>query len=184
MNLIDFCYVRDNSLEPELCDEILNVFHANHHLHERYEKNLKPNFTQFNFTANLNLYPDLHNKVMLRTFDMINEYKNKVQESIFWQENFGFEQFRIKSYQKGTDDQFDSHVDSTDKESSLRFLAFFWYLNDVDQGGDTEFLNFDLTIQPRKGRLFIFPPMWMYPHRGNVTISHDKYLLSSYLHFT
>lgn len=184
MNLIDFCYVKDNSLEPELCDEIVNFFHSNNHLHERYDQNRRPNFTQLNFTSNLNLNPDLHNRLLQKTFEALFDYRSKVQESVFWQKQFGFEQFRIKHYQKGTEDQFDSHVDAVDKESSIRFLAFFWYLNDVDHGGETEFLNFDLTIQPRKGRLFMFPPMWMYPHRGNVAVSHDKYLLSSYLHFS
>lgn len=184
MNLQDFCYIKDSSLESELCDEIVEMFHRNNTLHERFDSNRRPNFTQLNFTANLNINPELHNKILYKTFDAIKEYRSRVRETAFWQERYGFEQFRIKHYQKQTNDQFDSHIDASDKQNSIRFLAFFWYLNDVDVGGETEFLNFDLKIAPKKGRLFMFPPLWLYPHKGNIAISQDKYLLSSYLHFS
>lgn len=184
MNLSDFCYVKDNSLSPDICDDLIDLFHSCDHLHEKINNDRKPNFTQLNFTANLNLNPDLHQRIMESTFAALAEYKERVPESKYWQPNCGFEQFRIKYYKRQTEDQFDDHVDAISKGTSIRFLAFFWYLTDIDVGGETEFLNFDMKISSKKGRLFIFPPLWMYPHRGNVAISRDKYLLSSYLHFT
>jgi len=42
----------------------------------------------------------------------------------------------------------------------------------------------DLIIKPKKGTLIIFPPLWMFPHKGNPPISESKYLLSTYLHYT
>jgi hypothetical protein len=65
--------------------------------------------------------------------------------------------------------------------TSRRFISFFWYLNDVAEGGETEFV--DLTIKPEAGKLVIFPPLWMFPHKGNPPISNEKYLLSTYLHY-
>lgn len=183
-NLIDFCHVKDNSLDEEVCDYLIKFFHKNENLHQRYDEDKRPNFTQFNFTANRHLNPVLHKKVVDSALSAIAEYKEKVPEAEFWQQNYGYEEFRLKYYRKNTEDQFDTHVDAIDMDSSLRFLAFFWYLNDVDEGGETQFTNFDLTIKPKKGRLFMFPPLWLYPHKGNISISHDKYLLSSYLHFT
>ena len=184
MNLIDFCYVKDNSLDDDLCDKIIDAFTLNADLHERYDNDRRPNFTQFNLTGNKNPNTDLHKRILDSTFAALNEYRQKVQETAFWPRDVAFEQFRIKHYRKQTEDQFDYHVDSIDQESSKRFLAFFWYLNDVDVGGDTEFPTLNLKVSPKKGRLFVFPPMWLYPHRGTIALSHDKYLLSSYLHFT
>ena len=56
-----------------------------------------------------------------------------------------------------------------------------WYLNDVENGGETEFLN--VSIKPKAGTLVVFPPLWMFPHKGNAPISGSKYLLSTYLHY-
>ncbi|BCU94503.1 MAG: hypothetical protein CM15mV5_1640 [uncultured marine virus] len=46
---------------------------------------------------------------------------------------------RIKKYTKNTEDQFAPHVDVGDHASAKRFLAFLVYLNDVEEGGETNF---------------------------------------------
>ena len=92
-----------------------------------------------------------------------------------------FEEFRIKRYNVGGSERFDTHVDVLDYSTAKRFLSFFWYLNDVEEGGETVFK--DLKIKPSKGKLVIFPPLWMYPHKGNPPISGSKYILSTYLHY-
>ena len=76
---------------------------------------------------------------------------------------------------------FDTHVDVMDYNSARRFLSFFWYLNDVEIGGETRFYNLEIT--PKKGTLVVFPPLWMFPHKGEPPLSGEKYLLSTYLHY-
>jgi hypothetical protein len=56
-----------------------------------------------------------------------------------------------------------------------------WYLNDVESGGNTVFG--DVIITPKKGTLVMFPPLWMYPHRGEPPLSGPKYIMSAYLHY-
>ena len=51
----------------------------------------------------------------------------------------------------------------------------------VDNGGETVFS--DLKIVPKKGNLLVFPPLWMFPHRGNPPISGPKYIMSGYLEY-
>jgi len=87
----------------------------------------------------------------------------------------------MKRYVPGGEEMFDTHVDVMDYPSARRFLSFMWYLNDVDNGGKTVFT--DIEIVPRKGQLVVFPPLWMYPHRGEPPISCPKYILSTYLHY-
>jgi 2-oxoglutarate-Fe(II)-dependent oxygenase superfamily protein len=64
-----------------------------------------------------------------------------------------------------------------------RYLVLLWYLNDVEQGGETRFPQLDVTIPARAGRLLMFPPYWMYQHEGVPPLSGDKYILSTYLLF-
>ena len=56
-----------------------------------------------------------------------------------------------------------------------------WYLNDVNEGGKTVFK--DIEIQPKQGTLIVFPPLWMYPHKGEPPTSGSKYIMSTYLHY-
>lgn len=88
----------------------------------------------------------------------------------------------LKRYRAGTGEQFQVHFDSMNEVAS-RFLVFLWYLNDVAGAGETAFPQLDLKVAPRRGRLLMFPPYWMYQHAGLPPASGDKYILSTYLMF-
>lgn len=62
-----------------------------------------------------------------------------------------------------------------------RKLVTMLYLNDVEAGGETEFLYLHRRIQPRQGRLLVFPAGFTHTHRGNPPLSGDKYILTSWL---
>ncbi len=88
----------------------------------------------------------------------------------------------LKEYRPGTGESFQVHFDSI-YEVSNRYLVFLWYLNDVAEGGETEFPDLGLRVQARQGRLLMFPPYWMFQHAGLPPRSGPKYILSSYLLF-
>ena len=54
------------------------------------------------------------------------------------------------------------------------------------EGGETAFIGIDhdTRVQPRAGRLLMFPPMWTHPHAGLPPISNQKYICGTYLHYT
>ncbi len=85
----------------------------------------------------------------------------------------------LKRYRSGEAEQFQPHFDSI-REVCNRYLVFLWYVNDVAEGGETEFVDLDIKVKPVKGRLLIFPPYWMYRHAGLQPTSNDKYILSTY----
>lgn len=90
--------------------------------------------------------------------------------------------FVMKRYRPGGDDRFQPHFDSIGAVAN-RYLVFLWYLNDVDEGGQTRFPDLGLDVAPRAGRLVVFPPYWMFQHEGLPPVSGDKYILSTYLLF-
>lgn len=92
------------------------------------------------------------------------------------------ENLRIKRYLAAEDDQFQPHFDAMDYTSN-RYLVFLWYLNDVVEGGETEFCDLGLRISARVGRLLMFPPYWMFQHAGLPPRSGDKFILSTYMLF-
>jgi hypothetical protein len=88
----------------------------------------------------------------------------------------------MKRYRAGGAEKFQLHFDAVNHLSS-RYLVLLWYLNDVQAGGETRFPQLDLSVDPRAGRLLMFPPYWMYQHEGLPPQSGEKYILSAYLMF-
>lgn len=62
-----------------------------------------------------------------------------------------------------------------------RAFVFTIYLNDIEDGGETEFLNFSKRIKPKTGRIVIWPAGFPYVHRGNPPLKDKKYILTSWL---
>lgn len=63
---------------------------------------------------------------------------------------------------------------------SARSFTFIIYLNDVEEGvgGCTEFES--KVVQPKKGKLCIFPAQWPYFHRGQVLEKGTKYIVTCF----
>ncbi|MBY6064396.1 2OG-Fe(II) oxygenase [Pseudidiomarina sediminum] len=66
-------------------------------------------------------------------------------------------------------------------EALHRSLLFMFYLNDVSEGGTTDFYYQQRSIAPRQGRMVIAPGYFTHTHRGCVPESNDKYILTSWV---
>jgi hypothetical protein len=66
-------------------------------------------------------------------------------------------------------------------EALHRTLLYMYYLNDVAEGGETDFFYQQRSIQPRAGRMVIAPAYFTHTHRGRVPVSNDKYILTSWV---
>ena len=74
------------------------------------------------------------------------------------------------------------HIEHSPRFDDLaRAFVFSIYLNDVEEGGETEFLHFSKRVQPKKGRIVIWPAAFPYLHRGNPPLSGEKYILTSWM---
>lgn len=68
-------------------------------------------------------------------------------------------------------------------ETLHRALLFMYYLNDVAEGGETEFYYQNRQIKPKAGRLVIAPAGFTHTHRGCVPLSNAKYIATSWILF-
>ena len=66
-------------------------------------------------------------------------------------------------------------------QSATRMVTFIWYLNDIKDGGYTEFID-GTRIQPEAGKLIIFPSTWDFLHRGVSPKTETKYLCTGWVH--
>lgn len=64
-----------------------------------------------------------------------------------------------------------------------RVLLFMYYLNDVREGGETEFFYQQRLLKPTRGQLVFAPSGFTHTHKGHVPLSNDKYILTSWVQF-
>lgn len=73
------------------------------------------------------------------------------------------------------------HHERTNLEVANRMLAVIVYLNDVEEGGETEFIYYPRRVKPKQGRIVIWPAGFTHTHRGNPPISNEKYVVTTWL---
>lgn len=73
------------------------------------------------------------------------------------------------------------HPTDPHQHSLHRVLLWLLYLNDVEDGGETEFFYQGAKLKPKKGSLVLAPCGFTHTHRGNVPRSGDKYVLTSWV---
>ena len=64
-----------------------------------------------------------------------------------------------------------------------RHLVWMTYLNDVTDGGETEFYYQNIKTKPQKGLTVIFPADWTHTHRGITSKTQNKYIITGWYNF-
>lgn len=75
------------------------------------------------------------------------------------------------------------HCERGSESSIRRHLTFMTYLNDVTDGGETEFYHQKLKIKPKKGLTVIWGTDWTFTHRGVPSPTHTKYIITGWYSF-
>lgn len=68
-------------------------------------------------------------------------------------------------------------------EALHRVLLWMFYLNDVEEGGTTDFYYQNRSIKPKAGTMVIAPAYFTHTHRGQMPVSNDKYIITSWMMF-
>ena len=75
------------------------------------------------------------------------------------------------------------HTEHEDKITRDRLLTFTLYLNDIEEGGETEFLYLKKRFKPTQGTCLIWPSGFTHAHRGNPPLNKDKYIITGWLEY-
>ena len=180
-------YVRwyDNVLPAELCDGLVAGFEQMTGAQEANGSGHRPGLDGSKWTElNLSKFADPAMKGFFMSLidQYLDRYNADIKVSLPIPPSHLTADLIIKRYAADDTEQFQPHFDSI-YDRCHRYLVFLWYLNDVETGGETRFIDLDMAVQPRKGRLLIFPPYWMYQHAGMPPVSNAKYIVSTYLLF-
>ena len=175
---------------PEnICDNIIEYFKNNDHLvvdgaFHTYEKNK---------IIDVNSKNSKDIKISKDKFDHpFFEYRNNLQDVLSnYLKKYKYvnmlgkfninENYNIQYYDVGGGFKI-YHSERTSKDVSKRVLVFMTYLNDVEDGG-TQFLYQNLTSPAKKGLTIIWPAEWTHTHKGQVSITQEKYIVTGWYSF-
>jgi len=183
--VVDHIGVFDNYFTDEISDKYLKYFDT---LNQSYKRN------------DLNLAQDKHYSFLAGAYndELSLQYLGQDFQQKFWSEVYPLycQKFPILN-EFAKHRMYDLKLQKTEKgqgyhkwhcemmgpEDRNRFMVISLYLNTVEKGGETEFLNQGLRVEPVKNRLVIFPATYTHVHRGNPPLSGTKYIITGWVEF-
>jgi Rps23 Pro-64 3,4-dihydroxylase Tpa1-like proline 4-hydroxylase len=202
-NLENYFYINKNSLSVELCKEMINIFEMEQC--DKYEgvvasglkkdikdtidfqiptknENNKPHWSKIRTLLDKELTNNVKKYIKYINECVRIEEENSSHKYQLFTDYVTFETMQMQRYTKNKG-RYVYHNDfvSDWRSKKYRVITFLWYLNDVEEGGETEFWA-SQRIKPEAGKLLLFPATWTYPHRGMMPISNDKYIVTGWIY--
>ena len=126
---------------------------------------------------------EIFNKYFENLFQCFNDYKEQYDFLKSFVKKLHIGPFNIQKYFPG--DHFNKfHAERTNLSTIHRLFAWMTYLNDVEEGGTTDFDYYKIKVKPKAGKTLIWPAEWTHVHRGSILKGGEKYIITGWLHFT
>jgi prolyl 4-hydroxylase len=178
-----------NMENDELCNEIIKFFEENKSLQQKgiVGNMVDPKKKQ---TTDITIIPsqlkDPKYSLFNSYFDLLNDcfsdYKSQYPFLNTFLKKTHIGHFNVQKYLSG--DHFSLlHSERTSLGFLHRVFAWMTYLNNVDDGGTTDFEYYDIKVKPEIGKTLIWPAEWTHAHRGSVLKSGTKYIITGWIHF-
>ena len=180
-NLNDFIF-ESTVADKNVCNYLIDQYHMMEHHEGRVTKD-----DQENYVSNIKVTEQSFVEPDHAAYQTIYECIDKTISVLPYRLTIPYDitstEYSISRYPKGKG-HFGTHVDTTSKMTYNRLLAFILYLNDVEEGGETEFITLNRLVKPEIGKVLCFPCNFMFPHKGNIPLSNDKYIVTAFVYPT
>tara|TARA_B100001250_G_scaffold408792_1_gene431820 strand:+ start:36 stop:620 length:585 start_codon:yes stop_codon:yes gene_type:complete len=188
----DFIYHDKNKLSLEECKSLIDFYESSQEYHQdgsiglgAVDFNKKKCQEMFISSKALSVQDKYFSSLHKDLVDSITQYKTKypfLNEVRSW--NIAHN-FKIKKYLP-KEAYFVTHCENNgyeNGETERRLIAWMIYLNDVTDGGETEFPTQCKKFAPRAGDVLIWPAYWTHPHHGLPSPTQNKYIVSGWFRY-
>ena len=190
VNINNFIGTYDNYISQEECNKVIKFYEDQNKFNNtinrlEFENSpiiQKQDQTYFAVPNNMDVWwKEL--KSLIVNFDMAWKHyeKNVGALESYGQDTFHYTQLKIQKTLP-TEGYHVWHLEHQKGfQNECRAFVYSIYLNDVKEGGETEFLHFSKRVKPKTGRIVIWPAGFPYVHRGNPPLSGKKYIITSWM---
>ena len=178
-----------NINDDNLCNNIIKIFEENTILHQKggtsqgIDEKVKKSTDIGIDPVDLNRKEFNDIKVYLnKLYDCYQDYKTQwpfLNKSL---EVVDIPTFNIQKYEIGGHFA-RMHCEREGVPSMHRVFAWMTYLNDVEDGGVTNFSHYKIDVKPEIGKTVIWPSEWTHAHSGGIVKSGTKYIITGWMHF-
>jgi hypothetical protein len=191
----DFIGVFPNVVTKEYCAEVINHFEYMNSINRVVSRQqLESNIQQINKKTDTYFFENERDPVVVANNSLIaKNFATSVWVSYAeYIQKYGvitsLEQHRISESIKiqKTDPAGGYHIwhcEHAGTNTGRRMMLAILYLNDVAEGGETEFLYQGKRIYAEAGTLMLCPSGFTHTHRGNPPLTGSKYIMNTWLEF-
>lgn len=182
-------FIQETKISNKVCDGLISYFKINkdRHVQGGVLKNNKLTIDKSEKESiDLYLKPSEKEVPAIKQYlselqKSLNQYCNKFEE-LKYADAFSIEAVNIQHYPpNGGFKKF--HCERTKVKVANRILVFMTYLNTVKNAG-TYFKYQNVTTECKKGSTLIWPPDFTHTHKGLVSSTKDKYIITGWFTFT
>jgi hypothetical protein len=167
----DFIMVWDDIIPSDFCDWLVNYLTNSNYLSPRSNNYLSDKQVEMH-----NFSPGEADYLQMLVNGCALEYVNKYP----YLKAFPYTSSCVLLQQTNPKEGYHAfHAEDSTWNNQLRTLAWMVYLNDVDDGGETEYLYQQLKVKPKQGRVVIWPGSFTHIHRGNPPMS-EKFIATGW----
>lgn len=187
----NFIEIYDNAIPDKLCDDLINTYKLAEEYGYTYDRQnysnkvdsieIEDNSISLPYVPLQFIDSNIINQFNELFWKCYTKYANKysILNKIGYHKMYG-----IKIQKTEPSQGYHTwHCEQGTKENSARILAWAVYLNDISDGGETEFLYQSQRVIPKKGTAMIFPASFTHTHRGNPPLTETKYIVTGWIEF-
>lgn len=185
-----FLYRRNNFLSPELCQRFIEEFEKSPDKSPGVSNTAgsigstgAKKSTDLTFNPNMKdhkVWGELLDELVPKLIDQSYFYANRYVTAFENLDPFELSPlFNLQRYEPG-EGFYQYHCERAGLAHSERLLVWMVYLNTVYDGGQTEFYFQNHFEEAAAGKLVIWPSDWTYLHKGVVSESETKYILTGW----
>ena len=184
----DFIWVHEDAVDAEACENIIERFEAyndsgwvvSRQQTEKVTKVQKHDLSMgYSYAFNFQFDDSMGNTISKQVMDSFFEYADTYQTLV--DVELCIKHFKIQKTEPGGGYHV-WHFEQMQPNCADRMVVFTLYLNDIDEGGETEFLYQRRRVKPKQGNIVWFPAGYTHTHRGNPPLGDtSKYIVTGWV---
>ena len=212
-NKTDLSFIKEYKIDEGLCDDLIEFFHktpstektddnpwyskkpgavgTKGQIRNEHKESIDLGFSPLLFDPNINVPQDhlhiknIYDRYLIElhkcTKQYVQEYPRVVGEMVTFSIK---EATNIQYYPPGGGFKtYHCERSSEVEPQSSRVLVFMTYLNTVTDEGGTHFVHQNKTINAVKGKTVIWPSDWPWTHKGIISPTQEKYIVTGWYNF-